>query len=92
MHENRGQGGVELDFKFRISINFGSRRISLVEFYPNDQTSKSILEKYRGDMKKRKVVQGGPFDDLSRTKRIIMIALTVRLVEGSFCLHPLTHI
>ena len=38
--------------------NFDSRRISLVEFYSNDQTSKSILEKSRGDIKKRKAVQG----------------------------------
>ena len=39
--------------------NFDSRRISLVEFYSNDQTLKSILEKSRDDMKKRKAIQGG---------------------------------
>ena len=51
--------------------NFDSRRISLVEFYSNDQTLKSISEKSRGDMKKRKAVQGGGLlDGLFRKKRI----------------------
>ena len=39
--------------------NLDSKGISLLEFYSNDQSSKSVLEKSRGDMKKRKAVQGG---------------------------------
>ena len=43
--------------------NFNSRRISLVEFYSNDQTSKSILEKSRSDMKKQKAVDEDGWED-----------------------------
>ena len=40
-------------------------------------------------MKKWKAVQGDPLNGLSRRERIRTTALTVRLVEGSFCLHGL---
>ena len=56
------------------------------------QISKSILEKSKGDMKKRMAVQGGPTRWSIQKKVIRTMALTIRPVEGSFCLHPLTRI
>ena len=63
---------TEVDFGGSILTHF-----EVVQKNPHHSTSKSSVDKSKGDMKKLKAVRRGPVDCLSNARRIILRLLTV---------------